>query len=155
MTSDSIAQPKWNHHRFTSLYTKHLEEMLVEVSSNSITLEKAGSYVNDLSNNLCDAMKRAERVSSGLFKQQTKREKYWWNKDCTKARNRCRLFHSIWSSMGRPKFEQAYNCYKDSRKCYKRTCRMAVNRKTGDRFKVIDKMSKANKSGKMWNIIRK
>ena len=51
--------------------------MPVEVSSNnleSITPEKAESYVNDPSNlNLCGAMKRTERIkpiSSKLFKQQ-------------------------------------------------------------------------------------
>ena len=43
------------------------------------------------------------------------------------ARNMTRLFFHIWKELGRPKYGQAYECYRAARKEYNTTCRSAVN----------------------------
>ena len=113
-------------------------------SPDGLTLETADTYVSDLCDKVCNCMKQAEMCAIEKFRSQTKREKSWWNKHCTWARDRCRLFHDIWSAMGRPKSGEAYQCYKASRKDYRRVCRKAVSTRINYRFKMIDKLFKEN-----------
>ena len=57
--------------------------------------------------------------------------------------------------MGRPQEGQTYKCYKEARKAYKKTCRQAINKRTHNRFGMINRLAKEDKAGRMWNIIRK
>ena len=47
-----------------------------------------------------------------------------------------------WSSLGRPRTGEVYNCYREANKAYKKTCKKAVNSKTHERFQFIEKLSK-------------
>ena len=96
-----------------------------------------------------------ELTSSNRFLIISKRQKPWWNTSCNTARKRHRLFYQIWDAMGRPREGQAYTCYKEAGRAYKRICRISAHNKTLKRFKLIDKLSSEKKVGRMWKIIRK
>ena len=113
------------------------------------------NYVNHLYESICQAMHDAVDLACKHFPSTKMRKNAWWSKTCTLARNRNQLFYKIWVSMGRPQEGQTYNCYKEARKAYKKTCRQAVNKRTHNRFGMINKLAKEHKAGRMWNIIRK
>ena len=71
------------------------------------------------------------------------------------ARDRNRLFHYIWKCSGRPKSGVIYDCYRGSRKAYRRCCRKAVHDKTNKHYSLISKLHGVTQKSKMWNIIRK
>ena len=146
----------WNDVEFQRMYSEELKgamDMISPVNLETVTSECAAACVSSFCNQLCEAMIKSSDVCSKITDQRNK--KLWWNDSCTTARNRNRLFFQIWSSLGRPRKGQAYLCYKEARKNYKRTCRQAINNLTRNRFNLIEKLSKQHKSGQMWNIIRK
>ena len=100
-------------------------------------------------------MHSVSEISSRNYPKVIRKKKPWWTQSCTLARNRNRLFHSIWVSMGKPKEGQAYMCHKEARKAYKKTCQQAVNNVTNNRFSLINRLSRENQSRRMWDIVRK
>ena len=151
-------RPRWNDPRYQNSYSEELCNILEDVcipDQINITHESANNYVSKLCNDLCCAMRDAEYCASRNFAYITKSEKSWWNKSCTEAWNCNHLFYRIWSCLGRPRTGEVYNCYREARKAYKKTCKKAVNSKTHEMFQFIEKLSKEKKPGMMWNIIRK
>ena len=67
-------------------------------------------------------------------------KKHWWDKDCTTARDRNRLYHYIWKSMDRPTEGNVYDCYKAARKSYGKACKNAINRVTKIKYEIMDKL---------------
>ena len=89
-----------------------------------------------------------------LIKTKRSSGKARWTKDCSRARDRNRLFFHIWKSVGCPKEGATYECYRDSKRSYRKVCRQAVQNGYRRKFNLIDKLHKEKKPSSMWNIIR-
>ena len=143
-------------------YKFHLNAALVNVPQCSpddilkINNNPAVLFVNNLHDSLCDAMHEATRQCSTKFscKRMTVC-KTWWTRDCTRARDRNRLFFHIWKSVGRPKQGVTYDCYRESRRAYRRSCKQAVENGYSKKINLINKLYKENKTARMWNLVRK
>ena len=154
--SNTNMRLSWHDPEFQRLYSEELTRLLENITiDKNIDSPDAAIYVNVLYEKLSSAMYEAAETSSKRFLIISKRRKPWWNTSCNIARNRHRLFYQIWDAMGRPREGQAYTCYKEARRAYKRICRKSVHKKTLKRFKLIDKLSSEKKVGRMWNLIRK
>ena len=83
----------------------------------------------------------------------TKCRVHWWTSDCTMARKRTRLFFHIWTELGRPKYGQAYECYRAARKAYKTTCRSAVNSVVHANHRKLSRILAwpCKRTGQFWN----
>ena len=84
-----------------------------------------------------------------------RRRKHWWTTACSTARNRCRLFFHIWKSLGRPPEGVAYDCYKEARRSYRRTCRRAVNSKIQRAYDLMAQLYRTKQPGRFWNPVKK
>ena len=85
-------------------------------------------------------------ASCSTVNNSTKGKKWWWNQDCLVMRNINRLFHYIGKKSGKPDYSGVvFKCYKAARKAYRTCCREAVNNKTLNKFKLIEKL---------YNVIR-
>ena len=117
-------KPMWQDRNYLNRYVHHLNEKFNTVCWSSanldnINIDNARSYVNDLHDSIRNAIHEATRNCSEEFsKKKSKHGKQWWTGDCTKARERNRLFFHIWKSVGRPKDGVTYDCYRASRKAY-------------------------------------
>ena len=114
----------------------------------------AQQHVDELYQAVCDAMHESGRKGLSSLPQYRGRKKSWWNRNCTLARDRNKLFHYIWKSSGRPTSGTAYECYKQSRKAYRRCCRQAVHDKSTQTIRLIERHFKNKKSSRLWNLIR-
>ena len=154
--SNTNMRLSWHDPKFQRLYSEELTRVLENITiDKNIDSPDAAIYVKVPYEKLSSAMNEAAETLSKRFLIISKRRKPWWNTSCNIARNRHRLFYQIWDAMGRPREGQAYACYKEARRAYKRICRKSVHKKTLKRFKLIDKLSSEKKVGRMWNLIRK
>ena len=85
----------------------------------------------------------------------TKHRVHWWTSDCTMVRNRTRLFFHIWKELGRPKYGQAYECYRAARKAYKTTCRSAVNSVVHTNHRKLSRILACKRTWQFWNEVNR
>ena len=104
---------------------------------------------------LCETLHHSVKACSSSIFTTSRGRKNWWTDDCTEARRLNRLFHYIWKSSGPPSDGNVYECYKLSRKEFRRCCLRAVNDRSKQTYKLIAKLYKEKAPGKMWNAIRK
>ena len=155
--------PKANWHdvtyqkKYKSEISLQLEKIpLVDIDSVN-DRDEALVFVNKLYQRLCYAMHISVKNCNDIFHDENNRgkKKHWWNRECKTTRDRNRLFHYIWKCSGRPKSGVIYDCYRGSRKAYRRCCRQAVHDKTNKHYSLINKLHGVKQKSKMWNIIRK
>ena len=156
--SPQYIRGNWQNEKFCRAYQEELENQLTDVvmlDVSEVNKLNAQIKVNNMYNELCDVMHSATRKCCNQYRTIEKsHRKNWWNKDCLRARNQNRLFFYIWKSLGRPSQGEAYKCYMESRRAYRRVCRNAVNNKINNKFQLINKLYKQHNSKKLWNVIR-
>ena len=57
--------------------------------------------------------------------------------------------------MGKQKDSQAYICYKDARRQYRKACRHALNFSLRHNYDLVSNLLKTKKHGEFWNLIRR
>ena len=62
-------------------------------------------------------------------------------------RSRNRLFHLIWKECGRPSKGTIHECYKMSKKNFRKACRKAILAQAKCSYDNIDKLCRARNSG--------
>jgi hypothetical protein len=151
---------KWTDIHFVQHYTETMhqamENNIYTADLHTITHSNAQSVVNNIYRGLCYTMH--DCVSSYKDPElncHSRKRKHWWNGNCTIARDRNRLYHYIWKCCDKPKSGIVWECYKNSRKAYRRVCRNSVNDKTNAVAGLINKLHKERKPARLWNIIRK
>jgi hypothetical protein len=120
----------------------------------TVDKSNASATVNNLYEQLCTAMHDCVKSTRSNPKSGGKK-RHWWNQDCNIARDRNRLFHHIWKSCGRPSHGTVYNCYRDSRKVFRRCCCLAVYSKTKQTARLISRLHQEGKPNNLWKLIRK
>ena len=116
--------------------------------------ESAQQQVNTQYDSICHLIHQS--VESNIPTQRPNQKTVkWWNKDCTATRNRNRLYHHIWKCCGRPSTGCVYECYKATRKSYRRSCRQAVQNKTQNTLQILEKLYQDRKCHQFWKVIRR
>ena len=149
---------RWADPLFQCHYSHAVSQALEEIpiiNIDTVTKTSACETVDVLYNTLCDIMHCCVKACGDKIHKQSQKKKHWWNSKCSAARNRCRLFHYIWKSSGRPKVGKVFECFKDTRKTYKRCCRDSVNSNIRNKSNLINKLHREKKSANLWNVIRK
>ena len=154
----AFPQGNWDNLQFQCKYsaetTKALDNIPV-VDISSISHMDAKDTINKLCNTLCSTLHKC--VQGCLPNHSPKKKplgKSWWNHDCTITKQRNRLFHLIWKESGRPVSGLIYECYKATKKNFRRACRLALSAKAKLCYSTIDKLHKAKDSRRMWNVIK-
>ena len=112
--------------------------------------------INMLCNSLCDVVHKSVEVClQKLTVKKPRRNQRWWNVDCTNAKQRNKVFHTIWRECGKPSSGTVYENYKYAKKFYRIACRLAMNHHINIPVVNINKLFQANKSADMWRLIRK
>ena len=114
----------------------------------------AKDTINNLCNSLCETLHQCvKECSPPCSESKTHKSKSWWNKDCVVARRRNQLFYYIWKESGRQN-GHIHDCYKDSKKGYRKACRNAVRHRARLSWDTLDKLYQARRPSQMWNIIK-
>ena len=125
---------------------------------NTISSVTAEETVNSLSESLVSAIHQAAQTVNNNIQAAARsgpRRRHWWDENCTLARDRMRLFYHMWKSCGRPGEGAVYECYKDSRRAYRRTLRRAVSTEGNRNHRLLTQLFHTNRPGKFWNLVRK
>ena len=153
-------KPQWSVSGYIQRYEHHLRSSLESMDSlpyDSVPIDKADAlnYVNKLYETLNNAIHKATtNCNEEFIKTKRSSGKAWWTKDCSRARDTNRLFFHIWKSVCCPKEGATYECYRDSKRSYRKVCRQAVQNGYRQKFNLIDKLHKEKRPSSMWNIIR-
>jgi len=160
--AQKFTRVNWKDPSCRELYLQHLtialQRLHVQDISSVNSLEEATTAVNRLSAALNEAMHSAAAAAAGATTQHDdnpRRKRHWWTQDCRAARDRSRLFFHMWKSLGRPQEGVVLECYKHSRKVYRRVCRAAMNCRTRRQHLVLEQLYHSRRPGQFWNSIRK
>ena len=151
-------KPRWNNLTFMETYQRTVDDRMnqihlipvAEVNKSNVLL-----HVNRLYGSVCTAMHDSVKLSLSHLPKRKYRHKSWWNQNCHLARDRNRTFHHIWKRSGRPTKGLLYECYKSTRKAYRKCCRQAVKSKKCSVYEQLTTYYIQRNSKMMWNIIRK
>ena len=146
----------WKDINFKNNY-QHTVELSMQniplLDEKNVNKSNALAAVTSYYETLCDAIHLCVASCAAQTKPSGKR-KHWWNHNCSKARDRNRLFHHIWKSCGRPSSGAVFDCYRDSRKAYRRACRQAVNSRSKYTANLILQLHRERNQGRLWNVIK-
>ena len=143
--------------RYSQVVGQHVSNIRL-LDNSKIAREDAQCVINDLSTSVSNAMQKAAQECAEQMSVKTMNGKCytkWWNKNCTFAKNRNRLYFYIWKCAGRPNSGQLLECYKNARKAYRKACRQAIRQKDQTRFHLMNKLAQTRNSKKLWNLIQK
>ena len=160
MKQPTYVKPKWTDPLFVATYTHNLRQELSKIpplEPHRVDRDNAQCVIDSHTNLINRAMHAATRAGLSLVTPSciTKRRVHWWTSDCTMARNRTRLFFHIWKELGRPKYGQAYECYRAARKAYKTTCRSAVNSVVHTNHRKLSRILACTRTGQFWNEVNR
>ena len=94
----------------------------------------APMLLQDLSADQLDAQITAsihEPAADAGCSRHRRTPKSWWSPNISKARNRARLWHQMWTEAGRPRDTEIHNCFRAARRDYRRA-RIDAARAKGD-----------------------
>lgn len=154
-------RPNWKDPASQERYRESLSRKLASVHSPDFrhvsSPVEASTAVNALYSSISSSIHDAAQEATSAISHCTRlaHQKHWWNGDCTTARNRSRLFFRIWKDMGRPLHGAAYECYKEARRSYRRTCRSATNSGIQKTYRLMDALYQTKCPGKFWNMVKK
>ena len=102
------------------------------------SLNDATDYVETTVSQLCDIIHKSCSDSNvKLARRNRKKPKRWWTADCTAARERTKLWFTIWKECNRPCSGHVYNCYKEAKYNFRQICRKSVNKERKRIFEEI------------------
>ena len=152
----------WNDIEFQQRYCAKISEELKKlklVNLDMVNVTNAKDKINSLCNDLCSIMHHCVKECSSKSNSSTVTQKfpkkYWWNKECSVTKSRNRLFHLIWKECGRPSKGTIHECYKVSKKNFRKACRKAIQAQAKSSYRNIEKLCRARNSRQMWNIIKR
>ena len=155
----------WNDPQAKDRYQSVLQQKLITYNLEELlainTKPHAAHAVEEFYNSLVTSIHSASEAAADCNETQSgqahshRPRNTWWTGDCTTAKQRMKLFFHIWKSVGRPTEGNCYELYRDARRCYRRTCRNAVNGQHNRHFTLLTRLHQAKRSGQFWNIIRK
>ena len=154
-------RPKWDDTRVRARYTASLNDRLQAVrpidARGVSSAETAACYVNTLTSTLVSVMHEAASSCSerNSLRPPSRKQRHWWTSDCTVARDRTRLFFNIWKAMGKPQHGEAFVCYKDARRTYRKTCRRAHVSRSKQFTDLVTQLYRAKHTGHFWNLVRR
>ena len=156
-------KPQWDDPAMCTRYKQSLTNRLLSISvpdfARPMESSEAASFVNTMASAIVNSMHAAVEDATVLPNNQPStqraRQRAWWTTDCTAARDRSRLFHRIWKSMGCPPQGTTYECYKEARKAYRRVCRQAVGNRTNQKHRALSELFQTHRAGQFWNAIRR
>ena len=140
--SRQFPRPNWQDSEFVQKYMSSVADAMDKLpllSMGDTPSESDQQQVNTQYDSICHLFHQS--VESNIPTQRPNRKTVKWrNKDCTATRNRNRLYHHIWKCCGRPSTGCVYECYKATRKSYRRSCRQAVQNKTQNTLQILEKL---------------
>ena len=146
----------WKDINFRNNY-QHTVELSMQniplLDEKNVNKSNALAAVTSYYETLCDAIHLCVASCAAQTKPSGKR-KHWWNHNCSKSRDRNRLFHHIWKSCGRISSGAVFDCYRDSRKAYRRACRQAVNSRSKYTANLISQLHRERNQCRLWNVIK-
>lgn len=157
--SREYSRVDWSDARTRENYKQAVQAELSKtpiVTPDDITSKsKAEVVINDIYINVCNAIRAASKSVAEVKPSNHKKVREWWNPDCGAAKKRMSLFYKIWKQMGKPSSGQAFLCYRESRKHYRKKCRHAMNGAISAKHKLISKLFRTNRHREFWNLIAK
>ena len=76
--------------------------------------------------------------------RQSRPPKSWWTPSVSAARDRCRLWHRIWTECGRPCRGAVHDCYHETRRTYRRTRKIAARSSIDQEAKLLHTLRNRN-----------
>lgn len=146
---DGVTKQKYSNSVTSRLaHASHLD--LSCCSSDTDKQNQVDEYLKFLSSALLGAADDAGCVSAkhGVPKK-------WWCPKLSRLRDRVRFWRHLWCEMGRPRTGHVYDCYKNTKKEYKRTCRRCIANLEFARNDEINCFFSQRKMKAFWNTVHR
>jgi len=159
-SSKSFPIPKWDNKEFQDRYiqalTINLQEINLQNMDQIFLRDHAVKAIECLDQCLSKAIHSA--VHQANPKKCVAKKNHLsphWTKSCSQARDRHRLWHSIYKDNGRPSEGIVYDCYKMSKTQFRQACRTAVNDSKSQQIADLCATYKHCKTGTFWNKLKR
>jgi len=147
----------WNKHDFCSQYKINLQKALACLDLVNpdmvISREQAAVAIDNGYDTLISTMHTATAGISVNPAQH--RHKHWWTIDCSQAKAKNRFWRNVWIENGRPSQGVVYDCYKDTKRRFRRACRAAQQETAKAKYCAINGYMKHRNINKLWAAVRK
>ena len=129
----------WNSEERCETYRRLLSSRLTIVLENNA---QSAPSLDFLAESVTSSIHSAARESGCA--RPSRPPKSWWNPAVSAARDRCRLWHRIWSDCGRPCRGSVSDCYHEARRAYRQTRKIAARSKIDQEAKLLHTLHNRN-----------
>jgi len=147
---------QWNDPGFCDMYINNVQHILRDqsgINPDLIPDHQAQLSIDKLYNKLCTAMHSA--VEMCIVNRSQPRQKHWWTRGCTDAKARNRFWHSLWVENGKPTHGAVHDCYKESKRNFRKICRISQSDSIGREYRIINIFMKHRNINKLWASVKR
>ena len=87
-------------------------------------------------------------------KQGMQKSKHWWIIECTQAQSKNRFWYRLWRDNDKPTHGVIHECYKASKRQFRKTCRIAQKNCTNRQYNAISCYMKYKNTNKLWAAVK-
>jgi hypothetical protein len=121
--------PKWSSDTCNRTYKLLLEEKLHGISPLALPSETSREdvqrKVDDYVNIINDTLHATTQKAGCVYKKQFKPKPYWCP-ELNKLKDKKRFWWQLWVSNGRPREGAVFECYKGTKRLFRKTCRQNI-----------------------------
>jgi len=148
----------WNKPEFCSKYRDNVRRKLngyCVINPDEIPDHQVNCSIEKLYNDLCTTFHRSTEAAAPIVKSRHHaKSKHWWSADCTQAKSRNRFWYKMWIDNSKPTSGAVYECYRESKKQFRRICRMSKHKVTQEKYEVINNYLKHRNTNKLWAAVK-
>jgi exonuclease III len=153
----SNSRPQWKNGATRQLYSELLSQKISAISPLSLddcNAEEKQEITDVFFDAVITAMHSAAQ-EAGCHPNKNHKPKSWWCPELSRLRDGVRFWRGIWSEMGRPRAGHTFECYKATKKAYRRLCRCCVADVEFSRNNELNSLLLQRKTKAFWNAIRR
>ena len=152
----NIRKLNWDRPDKCAAYNRLLETKLGQLGAPSFVSDREGAqrYVNTRMRELTGLIHSAA-IASGCSVQSSFRPKAHWSADLTYLRDIKRFWWYIWVQNGRPREGAVFDCYKFSKKQFRKASRKCLHNVFNKSINQLNNLFRDGRSKKFWNTLKK
>jgi len=155
MDNHTFSPTQWSNDNFCDLYRSYLQESLdshTVLNPDMIHEDNAQGAIDALDSMLTNAMHTAAKKCKA--KEKSPKCTHWWTTQCTEAKSKNRFWYKLWVDNDKQDHGVIYECYKESKRHFRKICRNAQNKFLNKPYYAISNYMKHRNTNKLWAAVK-
>jgi len=149
----------WDKHDFCSEYRTNVQNSLGSLcllNPDSIQdRDQAALCIDDVYSSLISTMHSATKQINSNPSEHRCNNKHWWTTRCTNAKSKNMFWRKLWMENGKPTHGIVYECYKDTKRQFRRACRSAQHESARDKYNIMNCYMRHRNTNKLWAAVKR